>query len=175
MEAVKQSQQPIGWNVIYTYPNSEKKIHSELIRLNIEAYLPTQKVVRQWHDRKKKIEVPLFPNYLFIKTQRESMWRVMSVNGVVRFLIQDGQPAFVSENEIGLIKKLVDKYGDYIEVSTDLHIAAGEKVIIKHGPLAGIEGTLSSQRGSKVFIIELTAINKKIIVNVPAHSIERVE
>ncbi len=61
-----------GWYAAYTMPKFEKRIYGELVKKNVEAYLPVQQVFRQWSDRVKKIELPLFPNYIFVRNQQHN-------------------------------------------------------------------------------------------------------
>src|SRR4051812_19040982 len=55
-----------GWYLIYTRPRHEKKVHARLSELKIKSFLPTHKILRNWQDRRKYIEVPLFPSYVFV-------------------------------------------------------------------------------------------------------------
>ena len=85
------------WIVIYTYPKFEQKIEKELIKIDIETFLPMHEVVRQWSDRKKKLTLPLFPNYLFVRTDSRNRWKVLAIKGVVKFLSNNNQVAFLNE------------------------------------------------------------------------------
>lgn len=132
-----------NWYVVYTYPNSEKKIYNELNKRAITAFLPTKKVVRQWSDRKKKLEIPLFPNYIFVKLPPKQMWVVLMIDGVVRFISFDGAPVVVRDTEIDVVKKLISASS---EVNNENFCIQGEKVQVKEGPLSGLVGRVVTQR-----------------------------
>jgi transcription antitermination factor NusG len=91
------------WRVVYTYPQQEKKIFNKLLALGMNAYLPLRKIVKQWSDRKKQLEVPLFPNYLFVKVPDIYRFRVLAIPGVTRFISFDGRLAAVSDKEMKMI------------------------------------------------------------------------
>jgi len=163
------------WYVVYTYPNSEKKIHDELLRRAIYSFLPTCKVVRQWSDRKKHLDVPLFPNYIFVKIHLEATWQVLALTGVVRFLTLDGQLIIVPNAEIDRVRMLTANNQDVCNANALDKEAYmdGERVRVIQGPLQGIEGSLVSKKGTSRLYVELYAINRLISVEMPADYVER--
>ena len=74
------------WHVVYTKPKWEKKVDLNFAQKGVESWCPTQKKERQWSDRKKIIEEPLFKSYVFVKTTKAEYNNVLSTMGVVRFL-----------------------------------------------------------------------------------------
>ncbi len=155
------------WHVIYTRPKFEKKIFERLQERKIETFLPLQKVIRQWSDRKKKVEVPLFPNYLFVRISSPDRWNVLDVNGVVRFLQFEGKSAIISETEVETIRKSL--LGD-LEVSNK-KFNKGDQVIIVRGPLKGLKGILIENKGRRRLAIRINIIDKSILVNVSANDL----
>jgi len=93
------------WHVVYTKPKWEKKVDLNFAQKGIESWCPTQKKERQWSDRKKIIEEPLFKSYVFVKATKEEYNNVLSTMGVVRFLYFEKKPAIIRDNEIELIRK----------------------------------------------------------------------
>ena len=93
------------WYALYTEPRHEKKVAARLQQLGIEIYCPLIVQVRQWSDRKKKVEVPLLPSYVFVKVDSNERERVFQVSGVVRYLYWLGQPAIIKEAEIDMMQK----------------------------------------------------------------------
>src|SRR5687768_9967528 len=96
------------WYAVYTYPQCERKIYNKLTERNIVAYLPTHVVTRLWSDRKKKLIMPLLPNYVFVNVTPKDRYRVLSIEGVTRFVSFGHEPAAISEKEILSLKILVD-------------------------------------------------------------------
>jgi transcription antitermination factor NusG len=88
------------WHVVYTKPKWEKKVDLNFAQKGIESWCPTQKKERQWSDRKKIIEEPLFKSYVFVKATKEEYTNVLTTMGVVRFLYFEKKPAIIRDNEI---------------------------------------------------------------------------
>ncbi|OCB70552.1 antitermination protein NusG [Flavobacterium piscis] len=93
-----------NWYVVYTKPKWEKKVAEKLNEIGIECYCPLIIQIKQWTDRKKKIEVPLFNSYVFVQLEDTNRSSVFQVSGVVRFLFWLGKPAIVRDEEIKIIK-----------------------------------------------------------------------
>ncbi|MUP45417.1 UpxY family transcription antiterminator [Gramella sp. BOM4] len=136
----------MGWFVLYTKPKSEISVAQALEKANFEVYCPTTKVVRQWSDRKKKIEVPLFTSYVFIRIRNCERAKVFGFPGVIRYLFWLGKPAIARDEEIELIQSWLndDRVGD-VQVAD---ISPGDRVKIKSGPFQERVG-LVQELGSK--------------------------
>ena len=155
------------WYVLYTRPKFEKKIFMRLQEKRIETFLPLQKVVRQWRDRKKKVEVPLFPNYLFVHITQGEKWKVLNTYGAVRFLRFGQQDSILSEKEIDTIRKSLLGY----PIITNRKYNVGDKLKIINGPLCGLEGHLTTQRGRNKLAITIKTIDRSILVEVSPTSL----
>ena len=89
------------WCIVYTRPNAEKRICTELSKMSIKTYLPIQKVSKS----NRELEMPLFPNYLFVNVNKAQTWAVLNVVGVVKYLEGDNKrPIEVPEKEIEQVK-----------------------------------------------------------------------
>ncbi|MBF4485988.1 MULTISPECIES: UpxY family transcription antiterminator [unclassified Flavobacterium] len=93
-----------NWYVVYTKPKWEKKVAERLNEIGIECYCPLIIQIKQWTDRKKKIEVPLFNSYVFVQLEDTDRNSVFQISGVVRYLFWLGKPAIVRDEEINIIK-----------------------------------------------------------------------
>ena len=94
----------MNWYVVYTKPKWEKKVAEKLNGIGIECYCPLITQIKEWSDRKKKIEVPLFNSYVFVQLEDGNRNSVFQVSGVVRYLFWLGKPAIVKDGEIEIIK-----------------------------------------------------------------------
>ncbi|MBB4803690.1 transcription antitermination factor NusG [Flavobacterium nitrogenifigens] len=94
----------MNWYVVYTKPKWEKKVADKLQQLGIECYCPLITQIKQWSDRKKKVEVPLFNSYVFVQIPDSERNSVFQVAGIVRYLFWLGKPAVVKDEEINTIK-----------------------------------------------------------------------
>ena len=163
----------VDWFVAYTYPNAEKKINSQLIMQNIDTYLPLQKVIRQWSRGKKQLEVPLFPNYIFVKVTPKQWSHVLSVPGIVRFVTSEKKPAVISEGEINTVKMLLSEQYEVCIDNEGLDI--GNKVKVITGPLMGMEGVLVGKRGEKRFVVNLKSLDRVLSISIPIMYLAKVQ
>lgn len=121
----------MNWYVVYTKPKWEKKVADKLNQVGIECYCPLITQVKQWSDRKKKIEVPLFNSYVFVRLADSERNSAFQVSGVVRYLFWLGKPAIVKDQEIEIIKRsLTASNLSEISVST---IQVGDKIKLESG------------------------------------------
>ena len=100
-----------SWLVLYVKHNCEKKVHERLLALGLECYLPTLTVVRQWSDRKKKLQVPAVSGIVFVRLPLVEKNKVFSVSGAVRYLFMDGMVAQVPNHEIEAMKRYLEGKG----------------------------------------------------------------
>ncbi len=160
------------WYILYVRSRSEKRVMERMQKLNFTVFLPLIKTMRQWSDRKKQVQVPLFTGYLFIKVDPTQFTSVRLIEGVVNFVQQEKKYAMIAEDKILSIKQFIET-GLHIEASSE-NFAAGEKVKINFGPLQNCEGELIDIKNEKQFIVRLGMINQVLIVNVPASYLEKI-
>lgn len=161
-----------NWHVVYTLPKTEKKVATSISDLGLESYLPLQKVVRQWSDRKKKIEVPLFPNYVFVKVDALMRGHLYSIKELVKFVSIERKPVVVSENVISSIKRVMN---GSVEVSGEEYFQNGMKVRIKYGQFSGLEGVIFNKRGKTRLVIKIDELMRAFSFDVPYNMVETLE
>lgn len=157
------------WYVVYTFPNSEKKVHTCLVQKDMTSFLPLQKVTRQWSDRKKIVEIPLFPNYIFVYTTSHEKFKVLDIDGVSRYITYNGSPATISEKDITTIKRLIGNS----EVVVEKYLE-GDTVKIVDGPFIGLSGVVFERKGKTRFGIKIASINQSISVELDISSIKKI-
>jgi transcription antitermination factor NusG len=156
----------VNWFAVYTNPRAEKKIHSELLRKGIEAYLPLQRTLKLWSDRKKWVEEPLFRSYIFVHIPESQYFDVLNTPGVVRFITFEGKAVPVPEQQIEAIRYYLSS--DEQPVSADPSLSPGQVVEVLKGPLRGLRGELVEVSGKHRVKVEISAIGQSIIVTVPS-------
>lgn len=161
------------WFVMYTAPRSEKKVEQRLKEKGLEVYLPIVEEVRQWSDRKKKVQRPLFNSYLFVHTTKDRLWESLQVSGAVKFVNFAGEHATVRQSEIDALKRIIAT-GVSVEVETST-IETGQQVKILGGPLQGFEGECIQKANKDYFIIRIPSINQNMLVNVPHKFLQAVK
>jgi transcription antitermination factor NusG len=129
------------WFALYTKPRFEKKVTERLQQLGIEVYCPMITQLKQWSDRKKKVEVALLPSYIFVNLDNQQRDSVFTVNGIVRYVYWLGKPATIRDEEIQNLKDfLKNKMVTSFTVSA---IQVGQHYTITSGPLNGLQGIVA--------------------------------
>jgi transcription antitermination factor NusG len=162
------------WYVLYTKPRNEKKTAALLTAKNVMVYCPTQISIKQWSDRKKKVEEPLFKSYIFVKLsdyQAECV-EVLRTQGAVRFLWHQKKPGIVRDKEIEAIKILLRTYTN-VQAIEDSHFLPGDHVRINSGPLQSQEGDLIKIRGQRAFL-RLSTLGIELQAEIPIVAIEKI-
>jgi transcriptional antiterminator RfaH len=159
----------LNWYVLYTYPQYEKKVHKSLLRRNFNSFLPVQTVVKQWSDRKKKVEVPLFPNYVFVQTETNQRFKILDFHGVSRFIMFNGKPVTIDDGEIQTIKKMMNT----TDPSKEENLTPGDKVILQGGVFDGLEGIIYRKNGKTRFCVKISAINQLISIDISATNLSK--
>lgn len=155
------------WYVIYTRSRAEKKVEAELTSMGIECFLPLQKKLRQWKDRKKWVEIPLISGYCFVCISRKEYDRILQINNVVCYVTFERKAAIIPNKQIEYLKQMLKQYDFDITVSHE-NFEAGKKVEIVEGPLVGLRGELIEERGKNKFILRISEMETSFTVEVPA-------
>ena len=162
------------WYVIKTMSRAEKKTAERLYSMGFTTYLPLRTTIKQWSDRKKKVEVPLIPGVLFVNCKESKLNGVYNVQGAHSILRLSGKFAIVRETEIHNLQLLLK---DRIEIAEEdfEEIAEGEFVEVVHGPLQGIIATsIEHQRNYKI-IIQFESIGRQFTVHVPRSQVRKIK
>ncbi len=160
------------WYVLYLRSRFEKRVHEELLRRGVESFLPMIWEVRQWSDRKKKVEMPLFPGYEFVRIELKEKIRVLQVDGVVRFVSVREHPSPVPDKQIESLKLIVG--GSPKSIRREQPLNEGEMVKVKSGPFAGAQGIVVRAKNSTRVLISIGVIQQAVSVEVPGSDLEPV-
>lgn len=136
-----------SWNVIYTAPRAEKRVHARLKEMGVISYLPLYTTIRQWSDRKKKVQLPLFTSYLFVKVNEKERLSILEVMGVVRFVFYLGRPAVVRQREIDGIRRFLRQ-----TEGLRIRVRQGDHVEIAGGAMDGLYGEVVRISKHKVLL-----------------------
>ena len=162
------------WYVFYTKSRQEKKVKDLLQRSGFEVFLPMQKVMRQWSDRRKKVEVPLFNSYIFVRDHEYRIADILQTPGVAWNIRHNGKPAVLREEEFQLIQRFIDT-GYFLETTGEVEtFRVGDRAKIIDGPLAGLSGILTGEDKNQRFNVLLEGIQQVIQVQMPASLLQKV-
>lgn len=160
------------WYAIYTRPRAEKMVLQRLLEAGVESYLPMQKTMRQWSDRKKLVEKPLLSSYLFVKVLKKNFPLVYKINGVVKFVSFEGQPVSIPEKQIDILRLLIDSNAE-IEVSSE-KFAKGDMVEVISGALVGLTGELIKIGTHNRFVVRIDRLDQNLILKIPRSFLKKV-
>jgi transcription antitermination factor NusG len=159
------------WYALYTKPRWEKKVANLLGRKEIEHYCPLNKVQRQWSDRMKTVEEPLFTGYVFVRIKEVDFIKVKQTDGVITVLQWLGKPAIIKDHEIDAIKSFLKDHTSVQVLQTD--VVVNDVVKITQGPLVYKEGNVVEITNHFVKVV-LPSLQCALIARVHKSHIEKV-
>ncbi len=157
------------WRVIYVKARHEKCVCLDLTERGIESYLPLRKEIRQWSDRKKWIETPLFSCYVFARTLQSEFQSIYTIDGFVKFVSSNGKPSIVPDNQIEDVKRLIEYHSDDIDVLEGDY--SGYEAEVVAGPLMGLRGKVVELVNGKNFVVSVDGLDKLLSIKVPAGAV----
>lgn len=159
------------WLVFYTKSRHEKKCLDLLLRRGYEAWLPMVKELRQWSDRKKKVEAPLFRSYIFVKLEEHQLREVLQLPGISWNIRHNDKPAVLHSKDKEIIEQILESGYTIEEESNIGDFEKGKKVIITSGALKNNKAIVLS-KDSPFVLIQLESIDKNIKVKLPFDSLK---
>lgn len=135
-----------SWYAFKTKSRAEKKVRELLNNESIDNYLPTRIEVRQWSDRKKKVEMPVISGYIFAKIPYSNIIDVLKTNGVVYVVREKGKVAEIPDEQIEILRKMVN-YEDCEMAFSSTSLSIGDSVEVVNGIFIGAIGTLIELKG----------------------------
>jgi transcription antitermination factor NusG len=159
------------WYAVYTCANHEKQVASQFLERSIEHFLPLYESTRRWADRKKRIQLPLFDGYVFVRIALRDRLNVLRVPSVVKLVGFNGQPAAVSSGEMEFLKNTL-----LPELRAEPHpyLTAGRRVRIVRGALQGAEGILIRKKKASRVVVCMDLIARAASVEVESADLERI-
>ena len=159
------------WYAAYTCAKHEKRVAEQFSQRSLEHFLPQYESMRRWKDRRVKLQMPLFPGYVFVRLALRDRLRVLETPSVVRLVGFNGHPAALPDKEMEALRacvaaQLVAEPYDYLTV--------GRRVRIKSGPLAELEGVLVRWKNTLRVVLSLDLIASSAAVEVDAANVESV-
>lgn len=158
------------WMALYVRSRAEKKALNDLTGAGIICYLPMRKTLRQWSDRKKKVDMVVIPSYIFVrKNPKEYMSLFVSphIVGIVKF---EGTPAIIPDKQIQAMKRIINSDTEFEVIPEKLK--KGDKVKIRYGTLSGIEGEFMEIARNKRFVLHIEQIGYSLTIQIPVDYLE---
>ena len=146
------------WFVVYTKPQQELKVASQLSVMGITNYCPTITLAKQYSDRKKKVTRPLLSSYVMVELEQNQRNKVFACTGIVRYLFFLGKPAVVPASDITLMQDHLNGVYNDSKVTT---LSVGDSHTITEGPFSGVSGRVVETDNTKVKL-ELASLGMSI-------------
>jgi transcription antitermination factor NusG len=151
------------WYVAYTYPRHEKLVADQLAQKCVESFLPTLTKTSRWKDRQVKIDVPLFPGYLFTRISANERLKVISIPSVIRILSFNEVPVAVSDADIEDVRLCANRGGN---LQPHRFIAIGERVRVREGVFEGLEGFVVRHRNGCRLVVTVALIHQSVALEI---------
>jgi transcriptional antiterminator NusG len=159
------------WFAVQTRPRHEKKVASELQEKDVTVFLPTHTAVHQWSDRRTQVELPLFPNYVFVRLRRERRTRipVLQTNGVVGFVGMRGAGVPIPDEQIQAVRTILS---NRIPFTLCPFLSVGQIVKIRGGSLDGVQGVLVALNKDKSLIVSVESIQRSLAIRIAGYQVD---
>jgi transcription termination/antitermination protein NusG len=173
LNATAFASEDVYWFAVQTRSRHEKKVATLLAEKQIAAYLPLLKEVHRWSDRRKMVEQPLFPGYVFVRIPKadEPRIAVLRTSGVVRFVGIQGEGIPISDREIENVQTLISTETPY---GFHPFLRAGQKVRIRGGYLDGVEGILVAKNSDQSVVVSVELIQRSLAIRVAGFDLENI-
>jgi transcription antitermination factor NusG len=160
----------LRWYVAHTSANREKRVTEQLLQRSVEHFLPLYESMRRWKDRRMKLQLPLFPGYVFVRLALRDRLTVLQVPGVAQLISFNGKPAALPDKEIEALRAGL---ATQLRVEPHPYLTVGRKVRVKSGPLEGAEGILIRKKNAYRMVLSLDLIQRSASVEVDVSDLER--
>jgi transcription antitermination factor NusG len=153
-----------NWYVFYCKSRAEKKAYDELVKQEFNAYLPLIQTERVWSDRIKKVQMPMFSGYIFVKCNKFAVSKVLQLSQIVAPVKTGYEYSKIQEKEIELLR-IVEQHGLYYSAETS-GIKKGDFVEIIAGPLKGYSGNCIEESGQSLVVIAIEGVNQDLKIKI---------
>ena len=162
MVAITENWQDPKWYVLFVRSNQEKRVADALAARDVEHYLPSYTAVRQWKDRRVKLEMPLFPGYIFVRFPLLEKMKALTVPNVVSLVGSSRAASEVAEEEVLWIRRGLE----HGSAQPHPYLNAGDRVTIIRGVMTGMQGILLRRHNGAKIVVSLDSIFRAFVVEV---------
>lgn len=151
------------WYAAYTCANHERRVAEQFAGRNVEHFLPQYESVRCWKDRKVRLQLPLFPGYLFVHTAGQDRLRILQVPGVVRLVGFNGNPTPMPDEDISRIREFL---GQGWRAEPHPYLQVGRRARVVRGPLARMEGIIVRRKNRSRLVLSFQLIQRSMAIEI---------
>jgi transcription antitermination factor NusG len=161
----------VEWYALYTRHQHERSVAEHLHRIGFDVFLPLYHEVHQWRDRKKKVEMPLFPCYVFFSGDLNRRFSALNLPGVCSIVSSGGKVSIIADQELDAVRCVVTSS---LPVEPHPYVQNGDRIRILKGPLAGIEGIVTRRKDAFRIILSVNMLAQSVAVEIDEACVERV-
>jgi transcription antitermination factor NusG len=159
----------VRWFAAYVFSRHEKQVLLQLQERQVQSFLPVYRSVRRWKDRRKELDLVLFPGYVFVHIDPKDRLRVLQLPSVVRLVSFNGQPAPLPDAEIETLSRGL---ASGIRAEPHPYLKIGQQVRIRYGPLSGARGILVRRKDKVRVVLSIDLIMRSVAVEVDEADVE---
>jgi transcription termination/antitermination protein NusG len=157
------------WYAVYTCARHEKHVARQMELRSLRGFVPLYRATHQWKDRRKEVELALFPSYVFVHLLLKDRLRVLEIPGVVNIVSSQGKPAPLAEEEIEPFRRGAR---DGVRLEPHPYLQAGRRVRLCRGPMVGLEGILVRRREGLRLVVSIDILMRSVAVEVDETDVE---
>jgi transcription antitermination factor NusG len=151
-----------AWYALFVRSNQEKRVAQHLNGRDVEYFLPCYSSVSQWKDRRVKLEIPLFPGYLFVRLPLFERLKALTVPNVVSLVGVKDSPSPIADEEIEWIRRGIEQG----KAEPHPYLSAGQRVMITQGVFEGMKGILLRKQNSSQLVVSVESICRSFTVEI---------
>jgi transcription antitermination factor NusG len=159
------------WNALYTRHHHEKGIAQALSNKGINVFLPLYGAVHLWRNRPQKLQLPLFPCYVFVQDALDRRDQIVGTPGIHSILTFGGVPAIVPPGQIAALRRVVE---DPAQARPHEYLQTGDRVMVISGSLQGVEGILVRTKGSYRLVVSVEMLGRSAAVEIDVTCVRRI-
>ena len=161
----------LAWYAAFTSSNHEKRVAEQLVGRSVEHFLPLYQSARRWKDRRVELQLPLFPGYIFVRLLLRDRLQVLQVPGVAKLVGFGGMPTALPHEEIDALRTSL---ASGARAEPHPYLTVGQRVRVKAGPLAGMEGILVKRKSRARFVVSVKLIQRAMAVEIDKADLDAV-
>jgi transcription antitermination factor NusG len=155
-----------NWYAIYVRPRAEKKVALGLEEAGFEYYLPLQRTLRRWSDRKKWVDLPLIPGYCFVHVIEHELLSVVRLDHVLSVIRFNGKPAVIPDMQLEFLRRLLNQNDVAYQLSGKMP-EPGQTVEIIAGPFIGLNAEMIRAKGKSKIYLRLEQLMNAFVIEIP--------
>ncbi|MGB7547840.1 MAG: UpxY family transcription antiterminator [Terracidiphilus sp.] len=160
-----------NWYALYTRHQHERAVAHHLEQMGFDVFLPLYREVHQWKDRRKSVLMPLFPSYVFFSGDLDRRFQILNTPGVFSLVCSGAKVGVIPAAELEAVRRAMT---NPMPLEPHPFLQCGERIRVRSGPLAGIEGIVARRKDSLRIVLSVEMLRRSVSVEVEEEIVERV-